>query len=336
MAPRAFVWATLTTFFALLAAVLSLNVAVDPFALAGTNLVRPAAENDRGIKLTLIDRLTRPPGLLILGSSRARKAEPAYLEGLTGRSGFNAAVTGGTAADAWVMTNYLSRRFPSNYRAYLWFVDIGIATNGVNPMLASDPRATPYLAGRPRFGIADVGTYLGTDASRESLRVLRACQQHGCKPRRLIRYRPDGSLVPRSIRNLPEQARSLRRDVQREVAGIRANPPHERPFDPRRYVYFERTLAFMNRHDATPVIVLNPVHPEVLAELRKYGYPGRKPSLEYLHELHARFDFVVVDAEDIRTWHGVATDFSNVNHVNLRNMRRLLTYVVAHSHGALG
>jgi hypothetical protein len=255
---------------------------------------------------------------------------------MTGRSGFNAAVTGGTAADAWVMTNYLSRRFPSNYRAYLWFVDIGIATNGVNPMLASDPRATPYLAGRPRFGIADVGTYLGTDASRESLRVLRACQQHGCKPRRLIRYRPDGSLVPRSIRNLPEQARSLRRDVQREVAGIRANPPHERPFDPRRYVYFERTLAFMNRHDATPVIVLNPVHPEVLAELRTYGYPGRKPSLEYLHELHAQFDFVVVDAEDIRTWHGVATDFSNVNHVNLRNMRRLLSYVIAHSHGALG
>ena len=39
MTPRAFVWATLTTFFALLAAVLSLNVAVDPFALAGTNLV---------------------------------------------------------------------------------------------------------------------------------------------------------------------------------------------------------------------------------------------------------------------------------------------------------
>ena len=86
----------------------------------------------------------------------------------------------------------------------------------------------------------------------------------------------------------------------------------------------------------TPVIVLNPVHPEVLAELRKYGYPGRKRSLEYLHELHAQFDFVVVDAEDIRTWHGVATDFSNVNHVNLRNMRRLLRYVIAHSHGALG
>ena len=294
MTPRAFVWATLTTFFALLAAVLSLNVAIDPFALAGTHLVPSAAENDRAIKLTLIDRLQRSPELLILGSSRARKAEPAYIEGLTGRSGFNAAVTGGTAADAWVMTNYLSRRFPSNYRAYLWFVDIGIATNGVNPMLASDPRATPYLAGRPRFGIADVGTYLGTDASRESLRVLRACQRHGCKPRRLIRYRPDGSLVPRSIRNLPEQARSLRRDVQREVAGIRANPPLERPFDPRRYVYFERTLAFMNRHDATPVIVLNPVHPEVLAELRKYGYPGRKPWLEYLHGLHARFDFVVV------------------------------------------
>ena len=48
MTPRAFVWATLTTFFALLAAVLSLNVAIDPFALAGTHLVPSAAENDRG------------------------------------------------------------------------------------------------------------------------------------------------------------------------------------------------------------------------------------------------------------------------------------------------
>src|SRR5262245_14111195 len=127
MAPsRPFVWATLTTFFALLTAVLAFNVAVDPFALAGTHLVPPAAENDRAIKLTLIDRLTRSPRLLILGSSRARQAEPAYLETLTGRPGFNAAVTGGTAADAWVMTNYLSRRFPSRRRAYLWFVDIGI------------------------------------------------------------------------------------------------------------------------------------------------------------------------------------------------------------------
>jgi hypothetical protein len=335
MTPRKFVGATLMSFFLLLAAVLALNIVVDPFALAGTDVVPSAVENDRAIKLILIDRLTYSPDILILGSSRARKAEPAYLQGLTGRSGFNAAVTGGTASDAWVMTNYLAQVVPSRRRAYLWFVDIAIATNGVNPMLARDPRAKPFLAGVHGFRLSDVGTYLGLEASGASLRVLKACKLRRCRASRSIRYRPDGSLVPRSIRSLPEQAKSLRRSVQKLVASIRANPPTEGPVDPRRYVYFERTLAFMNRHGATPVIVLNPLHPEVLAELRKHDFPGRRTAFRYLRDLNRRFDFVLVDAQDLRVWHGSARDFSNANHVNLRNMRRLLTYVVAHSHGAL-
>src|SRR5262249_2582338 len=118
-----FVAAALVACLALLAATLALNVVVDPFALAHTNVVPGAVENDRAIKLDLIERLRSAPGTLILGSSRARQAEPAYLRRLTGRSGFNAAVTGGTAADAWVMTRYLADRKPLRGRAYLWFVD---------------------------------------------------------------------------------------------------------------------------------------------------------------------------------------------------------------------
>ena len=133
----AFVWATLVSFFAVLGAVLVLNTVVDPFALAGTDLLPPAVEDDRSTKLTLIDRLEEPPGILILGSSRARQAEPAYLQRLTGRSGFNAAVTGGGASDAWVMTNHVARRFPHERRGYVWFVDVGIAGLGVNPLLAA-------------------------------------------------------------------------------------------------------------------------------------------------------------------------------------------------------
>lgn len=173
------------------------------------------------------------------------------------------------------------------------------------------------------------------DATGTSVRVLKACGLRRCRPSRRIRYRPDGSLVPRSIRNLAERAKSLQRDVREAVLSIRANPPQERRVDPRRYVHFEQTLEFMNRHGATPVIVLNPVHPAVLAELRAYGYPGRKTALEYLRELRTRFAFVLVDAEDIRVWRGSPTDFSNANHVNRQNMRRLLEYIVAHSRGAL-
>ena len=100
-------------------------------------------------------------------------------------------------------------------------------------------------------------------------------------------------------------------------------------------MYFEKTLALMNRHGSTPVIVLNPVHPTVLAELRKHGHPERRTALEYLRGLHARYEFVFVDAEDIRLWGGSPTGFANATHVDRPNMRRLLDYIVAQSQGAL-
>ena len=92
----------------------------------------------------------------------------------------------------------------------------------------------------------------------------------------------------------------------------------------------------MNEHGSTPVIVLNPIHPKVLAVLRRQGLVKRRASLAYLRRLHKRLDFVVVDAEDIRRWGGSPRDFTNATHVNRVNMRRLLRYIVSHSEGALG
>jgi hypothetical protein len=318
----------------LLGATFALNVIVDPFALAGTDVVPSAVETDRAIKLTLIERLERSPGILIHGSSRARQAEPAYLQQLTGHTGFNAGVTGGTAADAWVFTRYAADRFPGTKRRYVWFVDSGVATNGVNPQLEEDPRAKKYLRERKRFGLKDVATYIGTQASRASIRVIRKCVIHTCQAR--IHYNPDGSIPHSQLRYLPEQGKNLKAAAAKLVASIRANPPGPAgPVNPKRYEFFERTLAYMNARGERPVIVLNPVYPTVLAELEKHGYPARKASLDYLRKLHSRFDFVVVNCQDIRVWGGSARDFTNPTHVNWRNMRRMLKYVVGHSDGAL-
>jgi hypothetical protein len=328
-----FVVCFLVAFSGLLAGVLVLNWIVDPFALAGNRVVPPAVETDRSIKLTLLEELERSPETLILGSSRARLAEPSVLERWTGRSGFNAAVTAGTAADAWVSTRYAADLFPQRRRRYVWFVDVAVATNGVNPQLEADPRARRYLANGSSFGLNDLQTYLGTQATRASLRVLKKCLTSSCRAR--SRYRPDGSLVPSSQRSLPERAASLKRDVDRLVASIRAHPPRPRDVDPRRYVYFERTIAFMNSQGSTPVVVLNPIHPRVLAALRRYGFPGRARALAYFAALQRRLDFVVVDCQDITTWQGSASDFNNATHVNRRNMRRLLRFVARRASAAL-
>lgn len=320
--------------FTVLAAVLVLNVLVDPFAAAGTGLVTPAVETDRSIKLDLIQHLKRSPGIVILGSSRARQAEPTYVERLTGHTAFNAAASGGSAADGWVMTRYVSDRFPNSKHHYIWFVDAGIATNGVNPQLEEDPRARRYLAGKDlHFTLADIGSYIGTQATVASFRVFKACVLGTCK--RSVRYLPDGGIAARTLHYLPEHARSLKASIDRLVAAVLAAPERRVRIDPARYEYFEKALAFMNAHGTEPVIVINPIHPRVLAALRKRGFPKWRASLPYLRALHHRFRFVVVNCQDIRRWGGTADDWSNATHVNRRNMRRMLRYVVAHSHGAL-
>jgi hypothetical protein len=335
---RRFVVGFLGSCLGVLAAILAFNIVIDPFALAGSGIVPTAVEPDRSVKLDLLQHLKRGPEILIMGSSRSRQAEPAFLWKLTRHTGFNAGVTGGTSADEYVFVRYAADLFPHQKRRYIWFTDVGLAGGGVLAQLAHDPRARRYLPGGAGFGLGDVGTYLSTDATKASWRVFRKCVLATCHPH--IRYHADGSLTNQSLKYLPEHARSLRQAVAKLAAAVRVN--HETLAQaradlahPHRFDYFERALAFMNRRGEVPVIVLNPVYPTVLAELNKYGYASRRATLEKVAELHKRFRFVFVDAQDIRKWGGTAADWSNATHINRANMRRLLRYVVAHSDGAL-
>jgi hypothetical protein len=306
-------------------------VPVGSLAAGATGLPASAVDSDRSFKLTLIENLARPPGILILGSSRSRPAEPAFLRTLTGHSGFNAGVTGGTAADAWVFTRFTAARFPQ-HRRYIWFVDAGIATNGVNPQLARDPRAHRYLTGGREFDVGYPGPFISTAATQASLRSLRSCLQTSCRER--LPYNPDGSIThPGKGALSPDR---LKQAVDKMLAGIRAHPPQPVvSLNPKRFVWFERTIRWMNARGERPVIVLNPIYPSVLALLRRHGYGVRTAALAYLQRLHRRLDFVVVDAADIRTWGGTDYDWTDAKHLSETNMRRLLRYVVARSAGAL-
>jgi hypothetical protein len=335
---KRFVVGFLASCLGALAAILALNAVIDPYALAGTGVVPTAVEPDRSIKLDLLQHLRRGPQLLIMGSSRSRQAEPAYLQKLTDLTGFNAGVTGGTSADEYVFTRFAADLFPHQKRHYIWFTDIGLAGGGVLPQLARDPRARRYLRGGTRFGLGDVKTYLSTEATKASWRVFEKCVLGSCHSH--IRFNADGSLTNQSLHYLPEHARSLRAAVAKELAGVRVH--HQTLAQaradlatPGRFFYFDRALEFMNSRGEVPVIVLNPVYPSVLAALEKYGFPGRRATLEMVAKLRRHYRFVFVDAEDIRKWGGNARDWSNATHINRGNMRTLLRYVVAHSDGAL-
>ena len=334
---RRFVGGFLGSFFVALLAVLAFNVVVDPFALAGTGVVPTAVEPDRSIKLDLLQHLKRGPQILILGDSRGRQAQPSELRQLTGHTAFNAAVTGGSAPDAYVMVRFTAARFPQK-RRYIWFTDIGLASGIVQPQLAQDPRARRYLPDAPRFGLGDVKTYLSTDATKASWRVFRKCVLATCHS--LIRYHADGSLTHQSLHYLPEHAASLQQSVAEAVAHADARPKPLAEWradlaDPHRFAYLDRMLTFMNRRGEVPVIVLNPIYPSVLAALEKHGFPGRTATLDKLRQLKKRFHFVVVNCENSHRWGGDPRDWTNASHVNRANMRLELKYIVAHSDGAL-
>ena len=326
----------LVAVFVLVGATFALNAIVDPFSLVGTRLLPTAIENDRTTKLDLIDKLQTNPQVVVLGSSRSRQAQPSYIDRLTGlKTGFNAGVTGGTAADAWVMIRSIGARFPHEKRKYIWFLDYGLATDGINPELAQDPRSRPYLGNKSvRFSLADVATYIGFQATRASYRVLRDCIEGRCHG--LLRYNSDGSIDTSTLRYLPEHAKSLRRAVRQHLAQVEHQSPTLPPYTRRQFLYFDKALAWMNAQGATPVIVLNPIYPSIYRVMRERHNRREQQALAQLHKLQKRFRFVVIDCSDIHKWHGKASDFSNATHVDQRNMQRMLKYIVANSHGAFG
>jgi hypothetical protein len=284
-------------------------------AIAASGTASPSRPTDRSAKLNLIAKLKRGPEILILGDSRGRQAEPSLLRQLTGHSGFNAAVQGGSAPDAWVFARYTADRFPGQKRRYIWFVSAGLATNIVTPWLTADPRGRRYLK--------EVTPYLST----QTVTVAWNTDTY---------YLPDGSLPDEQSPPSPAQVKNVKAQAAEAVAQIAQHPPTVPPSDPARFQLFEHVLAYMNGRGERPVIVFNPVYPTVLAELEKYGSPLATSSLDYLHGLQSRYDFVVVDCQDIHKWGGTDYDWTNLTHVDRANMRRMLRYIVAHSDGALG
>lgn len=291
--------------------VLTLLLCAAGTALALNNPNPPSCTDggDRLTKLGLIDHLAKAPHALVLGSSRARVAMPATVEKLTGGTAFNAGVRGGKASDEYVFTRLLAQRFPHAKTAYIIFVDVGIAVGGVNPELADEPLAWPFL---------------GKDAS--SARTT--CVPNGF-------YRPDGGLAYPPGLDKAQREKRVAKGLPKALAGIKSESLHPRPIVKASTRYFQRLLALINSRGATPVIVLDPIYPAVLEARRKYGFPQRKEANAYLAWLRRRYRFVLVDCEEIRKWGGKASDFWNIDHVDRANMDRMLRYVVHHSDGVL-
>jgi hypothetical protein len=334
---RGYVVAFLVCALGLVGCVGGINTVVDPYGTMGTNLVPTAIESDRAAKITLLEQLKRPPGILILGSSRSRPAAPRYLQKLTGHTGFNAGVTSGDSVDEWVFTRLMEHRFPGVPRRYLIFINVGIGAAAVNPQLAADPRAQPYLTAAQRSGggeslLHKISDYLSVQATRDSWRVVHACVIRSCSRRW---FHADGSLLESRLRTTAARTSHLQKTLQRKLAAVRSRPVPSRPTGASGLRAFTRLIGWMNAHGATPVVVMNPLHPALLRALDKRGFPRHAWAVSYLHQLRHTYRFDFIDLTDVRTFHGLPNGFFDPTHVSVQNMRLMLRYIAGHDHGIL-
>ena len=347
---RRFVAVLLVAALLIVAAVGAANALVDPYGSLGTGVVGPAVWTDRSAKVRLIERLTVPPRIVVLGSSRAMKVQPSYLTRLTGQPAFNAAVSSGRPVDAYVFARFLHQRFGGASQRYLWLLDQeAFADDTIDPTLLADATLGGYLptAERWRERAGDLSWLFSWRTLDLSWHTWRNGQESaptppggtptsdepagGVQGGRQPTFAADGYRVSDANTRAQAVGRPLAKGIARSRSiflrryqsgypGLAASPKQ----------FFERTVKTMNGWGATPVIVLSPMQPRLLRELQPVGWDARhREVLAYLRGLQSRYDFVLLDMSHIGSFGGSPRAFYDGVHMTPFNYRKLVRTVLA-------
>jgi hypothetical protein len=290
-----------------------------PSPAAGELLV----PNDRTIKADLLEKLERPPQLLIFGGSRATRFEPSYLERLTGLRGFNLALQNGRPEDAWAFVNRVHLDSPKTRLRVLWFIHVeAFRAQGLSAGLIQDERLSPFF---PDALIA-----------RERQKLPRsAAEMPSGRDLEMTTYGPDGVVLRNRYDIRVEKGYKLERGVAWAVKRALERYATTTPaLDPTSMKYFEKTLRLLERLGTRPVIVLMPLHPTLLEAVREAGWETRhREVLDYLHGMQRSHDFVALDFSRLESVDGDPDEFYDGFHITRRNARRLLDTVVREAPG---
>jgi len=316
----------------------------DPASPAPT--ATPSYEKTRSTKVDLIDQLTEAPGLLVLGSSRAMRVDPDHVRDLTGRSGFNCAVSSGSVADAYSFVRYIHDRFPDSTQRYLWLLDpeqfrttrvhraimaiqrLGQYTpgkfwpTGVNPWPAPVPVPTPTPA---------------IDAGEEPVARDTSTPVAGTTPDygKQDVYATNGTVVWNMYDYT--KGRTLKQGLK--FTNNKYKTIYPKGFTKLRSVpkwFMENTLALMNSWGQRPVIVLTTYHPTLLTFIKGRTFSQRHTEiLAYFRQLQAKYQFVLLDYTSIKMFGGWKSGFYDGVHPKSKLSNFIELQAVLASGGAL-
>jgi hypothetical protein len=291
------------------------------------------------VKVALVDRLRQPPQLVVFGSSRALKIDPAYLQRKTGERGFNAAVSDGTAEDAWAFLNLIHSRFPDAHPHFLYMLDVEAFRANPDPGVLDTPQLARSIPFERRWSarVHAILPLLSWKGLRASVRVFRKTVFGGGIPLRNTVFTSNGF---RTF-DIHDIARARGSTLAAQLRASEAlyswvyRVLYHR-LSPTQQNYFEDTLAKMDAWGSPPVIVLTPIHPAMRAVLGPVGWSARhRQVLAYLHELSKRYRFSLVDMTSLSSFGGSPRLFYDGLHLTVPNMHRLLDTLIRKERRAL-
>ncbi len=336
---RRFLIALLAAGAAVMLLVGAFNAVVDPYGVVGTRLFPIKSMTDREIKADLARDLKKPPEILIFGSSRAWKLDPAFILRRTGRSAFNAGVSGGKTSDAWAFANLMHDRFPESRFDFVWIFDVTeLARTKVSPGVRNTAALRRYFSWRELYGgsAADVGTLFSWSTLRTSIETLRNLKANRAK---VAKQRTRWSATGWSIDSASQTKLNKHPPLPKVAYHIREKGAIYRTYhalDPGAKRYFQKTMEKFASWGGRGLIVIAPSEPRLIAALRPLGYDARyREVIAYLTSMQERYDFKVVDMSSVDKYGGSARDFQDGVHLRTSGMERMMEKVLRHTGGTI-
>jgi hypothetical protein len=332
---RAFVrWLLVATLVAV-GAVAAVNWYVDPTGVTGRSTKWLVAENSevRSAKLDLYEAAVdadAAPEVVLLGSSRTMKFDPATVERLTGERAFNAAVSGGVPRDAWLFVRLMQERQGATFPHLVWGLDAdAFRDKQLRDGLSTDPRMSRFVSRSERIvtRVASAGTLTELQTLKATIKSVTRDADDGQAPRE-ARFSDRGM----QLWSLPfGKTREFReRLIRRQIAmyagfiferdsydGIEEEPLEE----------FVDAIRIANEHGDVPTIFLTPYHPLAEDLLDRYGMDERadevRAKLEQLQR-DGDVEFEFVDLSSLASFGGDETQFYDGIHMTPVNTDRVL------------
>ncbi|MFK7737821.1 MAG: hypothetical protein AB8B50_17440 [Pirellulaceae bacterium] len=334
MSPKYFSVACIALVCTALVSVAALNLATDPYAQYGTQLVHPVVQESRLEKIRLLDACDEPPLGLVFGSSRVHKFEPDYLAEHLGIPFFNLGVNHGKPEDFLALLRHYRSRFHQTPR---------IAIVGIDPISLSESEPTDArLLGSDLLSSqiiefltvedqlqrwSDLISWNQTRYSLVSLKNLvlpsKTVAEESFRSDGLIQYH-------QREKEIAEGSYDFQSALQYNQQEYEALYRRAAELSGRRCACIEKFIEECQQSDCQVVLFLPPQHPQLARHLSEAITPHdsnhsyRVRALEFIHAMASRKKVPLFDFTEIESFNGQADLFVDGVHPLEPNTRRMI------------